>query len=141
MIGLLMPVIERYRNLDIRRLFRGDAALAIADRYEFLEAEGIIYAIGLPDNAVRYREIDHLMKRPVDRPPAPSIVSCHQFHYQAGSWNKTGPVVAKWQWHRDELFACIGSVVTNMKGGKNRSSTFTIVEVSPNKGSRKVSLL
>ena len=34
MIGLLMPVIERYRNLEIRRLFRGDAAFAIADRYE-----------------------------------------------------------------------------------------------------------
>ena len=34
MIGLLMPVIERYRNLEIRRLFRGDAAFAIADRYD-----------------------------------------------------------------------------------------------------------
>ena len=74
MIGLLMPVIERYRNLDIRRLFRGDAAFAIADRYEFLEAEGFTCAIGLPANDMLYRNIDHLMKRPLTRPPAPSIV-------------------------------------------------------------------
>ena len=92
---VLVPVVERYRDLDIRKLFRGDAAFAIVDLYEFLEAEGFTYAIRLPANAVLYREIDHLMKPPAGRPPAPPIVYLHHLHYQAGSWNKQRTVVAK----------------------------------------------
>ena len=57
------------------------------------------------------------MKRQLGRPPAQPIVYLHHFHYQAGSWNKPRTVVAKVQWHHDELFARIGFVVTNMRGG------------------------
>ena len=113
------PVIERYRDLNIGKLFRGDPAFAIPDLYQFLEAEGFTYAIRLPANAVLNREIDHLMKPPAGRPPAPPIVYLHHLHYQAGSWNKLRTVVAKVQWHRDELFARIGVVMTNMCGGAN----------------------
>ena len=66
---VLVPVIERYRDLDIHKFFRGDAAFAIPALYEFLEAEGFTYVIRLPANAVLYRKIDHLMKRPMGRPP------------------------------------------------------------------------
>ena len=111
------PVIERYRDLNIGKLFRGDAAFAIPDLYQFLEAEGFTYAIRLPANAVLNREIDHLMKRPAGRPPALPIVYLHHLYYQAGSWNKPRTVVAKAQWHRDELFLRIGFVVANMRGG------------------------
>jgi hypothetical protein len=38
--SVLEPVIERYRELDIRKFFRGDAAFAIPELYELLEAEG-----------------------------------------------------------------------------------------------------
>lgn len=62
---VLVPVIERYRHLEIRKYFRGDAGFAIPQLYEFLEAEGFTYAIRLPANAVLYRGIDHRMKRPV----------------------------------------------------------------------------
>jgi hypothetical protein len=45
---VLEPVIARYRGKRLRRLFRGDAAFALPDIYEFLEAEDFGYAIRLP---------------------------------------------------------------------------------------------
>ena len=71
--------------MDIAKLFRGDAAFAIPKLYEILEAEGYGYTIRLPANAVLYREIAYLMKRPVGRPPAKAIVLYHRFEYQAAS--------------------------------------------------------
>ena len=115
--SLLVPVIERYRPWNIRKYFRGDAAFAIPELYELLEAEGYRYAIRLPANEVLYREVAHLMKRPVGRPPAKPIVLYHRFEYQAASWNTPRTVVAKIEWHRDELFPRVGFVVTNMRGG------------------------
>ncbi len=35
----LEPVVARYRDLDIRKYFRGDAAFAIPELYVFLQAE------------------------------------------------------------------------------------------------------
>ena len=43
---MLEPVIARYRATVKRRYFRGDAAIANPEIYEFLEAEGMGYAIG-----------------------------------------------------------------------------------------------
>ena len=39
-----------YRERNLRRYFRGDAAFAAPDIYEFLESEGFLYAIRLPKN-------------------------------------------------------------------------------------------
>ena len=47
---MLEPVVERYRKRDLRRYFRADAAFAKPEIYEFLEAEGYLYAIRLPTN-------------------------------------------------------------------------------------------
>ena len=44
--SVLEPVIERYRDIDVPRFFRADAAFAIPDLYESLEAEDYRYAIG-----------------------------------------------------------------------------------------------
>ncbi len=121
---VLVPVIVRYRDLDIPKRFRADAAFAIPELYEFLEDEGYRYAIRLPANAVLYREIAHLMKRPVGRPPAKPIVLYHRFEYQAASWHKARTVVAKVEWHREELFPRVGFVVTNMRGGAKPITDF-----------------
>ena len=59
----------RYRERNLRRYFRGDAAFASPDIYEFLEAEGFLYAIRLPKNQVLQESIAHLLRRPVGRPP------------------------------------------------------------------------
>ena len=114
---VLVPVIDRYRDLDVAKLFRGDAAFAIPELYKMLEAECYRYAIRLPANEVLHREIVHLMRRPVGRPPAKAIVFYHRFEYQAASWHKPRTVVAKVEWHRDELFPRVGFVVTNMHRG------------------------
>ena len=45
---VLEPVVARYRNRTLRRYFRGDAAFASPEVYEFLEAEDFSYAIRLP---------------------------------------------------------------------------------------------
>ena len=52
---VLVPVIDRYRVLDIAQLFRADAAFAIPELYESLEAKVCRYAICLPANDVLYR--------------------------------------------------------------------------------------
>lgn len=51
--AVLEPVVARYRETTKRRYFRGDAAFALPDLYEFLEAEGYKYVIRLKANAVR----------------------------------------------------------------------------------------
>ena len=66
---VLEPVIARCRTNVKRLYFRGDAAFANPEIYEFLEAEGIGYTIRLPANAVLQNRIDHLLRRPVGRPP------------------------------------------------------------------------
>jgi hypothetical protein len=66
---VLEPVVARYRDRDLRRYFRADAAFANPAVYEFLEAEGFKYAIRLPANQLLQQRIAYLLKRPVGRPP------------------------------------------------------------------------
>ena len=66
---LLEPVVARYRDKTLRRYFRADAAFAMPEVYEFLEADGFSYAIRLPANKVLQENIAHLLTRPVGRTP------------------------------------------------------------------------
>ena len=115
--SVLEPVVARYRSRNIKKLFRGDAGFANPQVYEFLEAEGYSYTIRLPANAVLYREVEHLMTRPVGRPPEQPITRYHDFTYQAATWDQARRVVAKVEWHQDELFPRVGFIVTNLGGG------------------------
>jgi hypothetical protein len=115
--SVLEPVVARYRDLDIAKYFRGDAAFAMPELYTFLEAESYLYAIRLKSNAVLERQIQHLLTRPVGRPPKKPVVWYHSFMYQAGSWDHERRVVAKVEWHQGELFPRVGFIVTNMGGG------------------------
>src|ERR1700730_15073267 len=97
-----------------RCCFRGDAAFANPEIYEFLEAEGMGYAIRLPANRVLQDKIGYLLKRPVGRPPQ-EVRRCYaSFRYQAGSWTKPRRVVAKVEWHPGELYPRVGFIVTNL---------------------------
>ena len=51
MVGL-EPVIARYGGIVKRLYFRGDAAFANPEMYEFLEAERVGYTIRLPGNSI-----------------------------------------------------------------------------------------
>jgi hypothetical protein len=117
---VLLPVIERYRHLDIPKFFRGDAAFANPALYRLLEKEGYRYVIRLKANAVLEREIEHLLTRPVGRPSRKPKVFYHSFQYQAKSWQQSRRVVAKVEWHPGELFPRVGFIVTNLnKHSKN----------------------
>ena len=82
--------------------------------YEYLEAEGFLYAIRLPANTVLQESIAHLLTRPVGRPPNHVRRYYANFSYQAGSWNKKRRVVAKVEWHPGELYPRVGFIVTNL---------------------------
>src|SRR6516162_7799362 len=66
---VLKPVVARYQGKLSRIYFRADAAFAMPEVYEFLEAERIKYAIRLPANQVLQSRIGYLLTRPVGRPP------------------------------------------------------------------------
>jgi hypothetical protein len=68
--------------------------------------------------------IGHLLKRPVGRPPHEVRRSFASFSYQAQSWNKPRRVVAKVEWHRDELYPRVGFIVTNLTRPAERVSKF-----------------
>ena len=111
---VLEPVIARYRERGVDLFFRGDAAFAKPEIYELLEAEGFRYAIRLKANPVLQRQIAHLLKRPVGRPPKKPIVFYASFRYQAKGWTRARRVVAKVEWHQGELFPRVGFIVTNL---------------------------
>ena len=111
---VLEPVVARYRNRKVRRLFRADAAFANPEVYEFLETEGYKYTIRLPANQVLQERIAHLLKRPIGRPPHEVRRYDANFSYQAQSWKTPRRVVAKVEWHPGEIYPRVGFIVTNL---------------------------
>ncbi len=111
---VLLPVIERYKDRGIPKYFRGDAAFAIPGLYSVLEEEGFQYTIRIPSNDVLMASISHMLTRPVGRPSYKPKVLFESFSYQAQSWDRPRRVVAKVEWHSDELFPRVGFIVTNM---------------------------
>src|SRR5437867_511039 len=112
---VLDPVVARYRDQDLRRLLRGDAAFALPDLYECLEAEGFQYAIRPPANAVLQERIAPLLTRPVGRPPHYVRRFYASFRYQAQSWSRARRVVAKVEWQPGELSPRVGFIVTSLR--------------------------
>ena len=108
------PIVERYLKMEVRLLFRADAAFAKPEIYEYMETRRIGYAIRLPANEVLQREITHLLTRPTEWPSRNPLVSYHGFGYQAQSWNAPRRVVAKVEWYQGELFPRVGFIVTNL---------------------------
>jgi hypothetical protein len=122
--AVLEPVVLRYRHARKRRYFRGDAAFATPDVYEFLEAECYKYVIRLPANTVLQESIAWLLTRPVGRPPQEVRRYHASFSYQVGSWTGPRRVVAKVEWHPGELYPRVGFIVTNMTRSAERVVAF-----------------
>jgi hypothetical protein len=108
------PIVQRYLREPVRLLFRGDAAFAKPELYEYLEARGIGYAIRLSANQVLERKVAPLLTRPSEWPSQGPVVYYHDFMYQAQSWGCPRRVMAKVEWHRRELFPRVGFIVTNL---------------------------
>ena len=128
--GVLKPVVVRYKGRKVRLYFRGDAAFASPDIYDYLEAEGFLYAIRLPKNQILQESIGYLLTRPVGRPPNHVQRYYAGFSYQAGSWDRKRRVVAKVEWHPGELVPRVGldplrgSSVTNLSRPAERVVAF-----------------
>jgi hypothetical protein len=122
--NMLEPIIDRYQETNKRIYFRADAAFASPDVYEYLEDNRILYAIRIPSNQNLQREIDHLLTRPVGRPPKKPRVFYHDFSYRAASWDRPRRVIAKVEWHHGELFPRIGFIVTNMSARAKNVTRF-----------------
>ena len=121
---VLVPVVERYKKRKVRLYFRGDAAFASPDLYEYLEAEGILYAIRIKANKVLQEHIAHLLRRPVGRPPKYVQRFHASFSYRAGSWDRKRRVVAKVEWHPGDLYPRVGFIVTNLSRPAERVVAF-----------------
>jgi Transposase DDE domain group 1 len=117
---VLEPVVVRYRGTVKRCYFRGDAAFANPEIYEFREAEELGYTIRLPANRVLQDKIGYLLKRPVGRPPHEVRRYYASFSYQRSELEETAPGggqgrVAPWRalsagWlHRDQPGALGGA--------------------------------
>ena len=102
---LLEPIVARYEKKKVRKYFRGDAAFAKPEIFQNLEKKDFLYAIRLPANQVLQEKIEHLLTRPVGRPPRKPVVWFADFSYQAASWDRPRRVIAKVEWHRCELFS------------------------------------
>ena len=79
--------MKGYQKKGLRLLFRGDAAFAKPELYEYLEQGKIGYAIRLPANQVIQEQIQPLLERPTEWHSREPIVSYHDFAYQAQSWH------------------------------------------------------
>ena len=126
---VLNPIIARYRGTVGTIAFLGDAALAQPNMYEFLEAEGIEYAIRLPANQILQARIGHLLMRPVGLPPHHVKRLYKSVRYEAASWSHSRRVIAKVEWHLGELFPRVEFIVTNLS-----SSSTIIVRFYDNRG-------
>jgi Transposase DDE domain group 1 len=100
---LLLPEIERQRQIGKEVAFRGDAAFARPEVYEALEGRAMKYAIHIPANENLERDIAELLLRPVGRPSQKPLVEYKGFLYQAAIGKTARRVVAKVEYHANGL--------------------------------------
>jgi hypothetical protein len=107
------------RGIVKRLYFRGDAAFANRRSTSSWKPSASA-TIRLPANRVLQDRIGYLLKRPIGRPRRYFA----SIGYQAKSWNKQRRVVAKLEWHPDELYPRVGFVVTNLARPAERVVVF-----------------
>ena len=110
---VLLQVIVRYDYCRIPKFFHGAAAFAEPALYGKLKPSRYRYAIRLKSNSVLERRIARQLVRPVRRPSRRPKEFYAGFPYQAKSWDHKRRVVAKVEWHTNELLPCVGFIITN----------------------------
>ncbi len=112
---VLLPEIALQQQQGKDVVVRADAAFAKPELYEALEARGVRYAILIPSNDILEQEVAELLTRSVGRPSHKPVVRYKSFRYQAGSWKIARRVVAKIEFHCEELFPRVGFIVTTLE--------------------------
>jgi hypothetical protein len=121
---VLLAVVERYEKRQVRLYVRGDAAFAAPGLYDYLESEGVLYAIRIKTNKLLQEHVAHLLRRPAGRPSNHICRYYASFSYQAGSWDRKRRVVAKVERHPGELCPRVGFIVTNLSRPAERVVAF-----------------
>ena len=103
----------RYQGEVLRIYFRADAGFANPEVYDYLEGEGIKYAIRFPANRVCRNASAICSNALFAAPPLMSGVPIRTLpiRREAGEPRR---VVAKVEWHPGELYPRVGSVVTDV---------------------------
>ena len=78
-------MVARYRDSVMQLHFRGDAAFANSEIYEFIEGEDMGYTIRLLANSVLQNRIGHLLKAPGRAKTARSAPLLRQLRL-SGAW-------------------------------------------------------
>jgi hypothetical protein len=117
---VLEPVVARYRNTVKRLYFRGDAAFANPEIYEFLEAEVMGYATRLPPNSILQSKIG----RSDTCSSALLGGQLRQLQLSGAELEEPKRVVAKVEWHPGELHPRVGFIVTNLARPAERVVAF-----------------
>ncbi len=99
-VQTLQEIVEQLRTTwpELLIIVRGDGGFAIPAMYEFCEREGLLFAIGMPTNAVLKRRTEETLAQVVtefemSREPLQKFQVFED--YQADSWSHPRRIVAK----------------------------------------------
>ncbi len=73
------------------------------------------YVIRIPSNETLEQAVAELLQRSVGRPSHKLLVRYKSFRYQASSWKFARRMVAKVEFHCEELFPRVGFIVTTLE--------------------------
>jgi len=123
---IIYPIFDRYKNMKNKLpiYLRADAAFGNPEFYEYLENNNAQYVVRFKSNPRLESFIKHLLTRPVGRPSYKPKIIYHDFYYQANSWNKPRRVIAKIEWHWDQLFPRVNYVITNLNWSAKKAVKF-----------------
>ena len=122
--NVLEPVVMRYKERKVRLYFRGDAAFASPEIYEYLEAEGLLYVIRLKaerDSPAEHCPSAYATCRSPARPCSPFP---RQLQLSGRIVEQEAPCRAKVEWHPGELVPRVGFIVTNLSRPTKRVVAF-----------------
>jgi hypothetical protein len=86
----------------------------IPELFELCEELGVEYTIRIKENS-RLDEMVAKIIKSIKKAKEKTIVVYKDFSYQAVSWDKPRRIIAKIEWHPNEMFPRIGFIVTNLK--------------------------
>jgi hypothetical protein len=114
-LEFILKQVDRCRNqLAQRVLVRFDAGFPDGKTLAGLEARGVDYMARIRNNAVLDAMAQPHLKRPPGRPPEQPRVWCHEYRYQAQSWDRARRVVLVVLEQPDDLFLHHFWLITNL---------------------------
>lgn len=114
-LDFILTLVDRCRaRLAERVMVRFDAGFPDGETLSGLEARGVEYVGRIRNNAVLGRMAEPHLKRPPGRPPEQPRTWCHEYRYQAGSWDRARRVVLVVLERPGELFLHHFWLVTNI---------------------------